>query len=144
MASHVNPISRVIRSSNIKMIFLAALLMPTAALADPCTAPLPQPGTSFSGRVRYVGDGDSICVGSSSAASTWIEVRVADFYAPELHTAGGPKAKEAMERIAMGRTVQCTAGKRSYDRVVAQCTLNGTSIGELMRREGVTEGGRGR
>jgi len=113
-------------------------------LADPCTAPLPPLGTSFSGTVRYVGDGDSICVGDSGVASTWIEVRVADFYAPELHSSGGPKAKAVMERIAMGRFVQCTAGKRSYDRVVAQCSLNGTSIGELMRREGVTEGGRGR
>ena len=116
----------------------------TAAFADPCTAPLPPPGTSFSGTVRYVGDGDSICVGNSGNASTWIEVRVADFYAPELHSSGGPQAKAAMERIAMGRSLQCTAGKRSYDRVVAQCTLNGTSIGELMRREGVPEGGRGR
>lgn len=127
-----------------KRLLFAALLMPTAALADPCTAPLPPPGTSFSGTVRYVGDGDSICVGSSSAASTWIEVRVADFYAPELHTAAGPKAKAAMERVAMGRTVQCVAGKRSYDRVVAECSLNGTSLGYLMRGQGVTEGGRGR
>lgn len=127
-----------------RLLLTLPVLVPTAALADPCTAPLPQPGTSFSGTVRYVGDGDSICVGSSSAASTWIEVRVADFYAPELHTADGPKAKAAMERVALGRNVQCTAGKRSYDRVVAQCSLNGTSIGELMRREGVIEGGRGR
>src|SRR5690349_8507845 len=112
-------------------------MVPTAALADPCTAPLPAPGTTFSGTVRYVGDGDSICVGNGGGGSSWIEVRVADFYAPELHTAAGPKAQAAMERIAMGRTVQCIAGRRSYDRVVAQCTLNGTSIGELMRREGV-------
>jgi micrococcal nuclease len=126
------------------MLLALALLVPTAAFADPCTAPLPLPGTSFAGSVRYVGDGDSICVGDSGNASSWIEVRVADFYAPELHSASGPQAKAAMERIAMGRTVQCIAGKRSYDRVVAQCTLNGTSIGELMRREGVAEGGRGR
>lgn len=118
--------------------------VPTAALADPCTAPLPSPGTSFSGTVRYVGDGDSICVGSSGNPTTWIEVRVADFYAPELHSSGGPQAKAAMERVALGRNVQCVAGRRSYDRVVAQCSLNGDSIGDLMRREGVTEGGRGR
>jgi micrococcal nuclease len=127
-----------------RLLIILALIVPTAALADPCTAPLPPPGTSFSGIVRYVGDGDSICVSNSGNASTWIEVRVADFYAPELHSSGGPQAKAAMERIAMGRSLQCTAGKRSYDRVVAQCTLNGTSIGELMRREGVAEGGRGR
>ena len=119
------------------------LAVPIAAWADPCTAPLPPPGTSFSGTVRYVGDGDSICVGNGSSGSTWVEVRVADFYAPELQSAGGPQAKAAMKRIAMGRNVQCTAGRRSYDRVVAQCTLNGFSIGDLMRREGVTEGGRG-
>lgn len=120
-----------------------ALLAPTAAFADPCTAPLPAPGTSFTGSVRYVGDGDSICVGGTRAASTWIEVRVSDFFAPELHTKAGPKAKAAMKRIAMGKTVQCIAGRRSYDRVVARCTLNGTSIGDLMRRERVPEGGRG-
>jgi micrococcal nuclease len=126
-------------------IFLgAACAIPTAALADPCEGPLPSSGAVFSGIVRYVGDGDSICVGASGNASTWIEVRVADFYAPELHSTGGPQAKAAMERIAMGRNAQCVAGRRSYDRVVAQCTLNGTSIGDLMRREGVAEGGRGR
>jgi hypothetical protein len=47
----------------------------------------------FFRQVRYVGDGDSVCVGTSADASTWIEVRVADFYAPELHTPDGPKAK---------------------------------------------------
>ena len=121
-----------------------ALALPGAALADPCIAPLPKPGTSFTGTVRYVGDGDSICVGNGGSGSAWVEVRVADFYAPELNSSGGAQAKAAMGRVALGRTVECTAGKRSYDRVVARCTLNGTSIGDLMRREGVTEGGRGR
>jgi endonuclease YncB( thermonuclease family) len=116
----------------------------TAAQADPCTASLPSPGTNFSGQVRYVGDGDSLCIGPSSDSGTWIEVRIADFYAPELHTPDGPKAKVTLERIAMGRSASCTAGKRSYDRVVAQCTIGGASIGELMRRAGVPEGGRGR
>jgi endonuclease YncB( thermonuclease family) len=75
-----------------RWMLLTALLVPASALADPCTAPLPPPGTSFSGTVRYVGDGDSICVGNGASGSTWIEVRVADFYAPELHAAGGPQA----------------------------------------------------
>lgn len=62
--------------------FGAALLLPTAALAAPCEGPLPSSGTSFGGTVRYVGDGDSICVGNSSNPAEWIEIRVADFYAP--------------------------------------------------------------
>lgn len=114
------------------------------AAADPCTASLPPLGASFAGQVRYIGDGDSLCVGPSSDPATWIEVRVADFYAPELHSPDGAKAKAALERIALGRAASCIAGRRSYDRVVAQCTIGGESIGELMRRAGVAEGGRGR
>lgn len=121
-----------------------AFVLPSAAFADPCIAPLPSPGASFSGQVRYVGDGDSLCVGQSSDPNTWIEVRVADFYAPELHTSDGPKAKAALERVALGRVAQCVAGRRSYDRVVARCTVSGSSVGDLMRREGIQEGGQGR
>jgi endonuclease YncB( thermonuclease family) len=114
-----------------------------SALADPCTAPLPSRGTDFSGQVRYVGDGDSLCVGQSSEPNTWIEVRVADFYAPELHSPGGPQAKAALQRIAMGQVAQCKAGHRSYDRIVARCIINGESIGGSLRRAGIQEGGRG-
>lgn len=120
------------------------LVFPSAAIADPCTAPLPSPGTSFSGQVRYVGDGDSLCVGPSGDPATWIEVRVSNFYAPELHSPEGAKAKSTLERIAMGQTAHCLAGRRSYDRAVAQCTISGSSIGDLMRGAGVVEGGRGR
>jgi endonuclease YncB( thermonuclease family) len=114
------------------------------ALADPCGGPLPPRGAVFSGQVRYVGDGDSLCVGTTGDPNTWIEVRLADFYAPELHEPGGLMAKTELSRIALGRTLQCEAGKRSYDRVVAQCVLSGSRVGDLMRRAGVLEGGRGR
>lgn len=120
------------------------MLTPAMAHADPCVAPLPSPGASFSGPVRYVGDGDSLCVGPSANPAGWIEVRLADFYAPELHAAGGAQAKATLEALTRGRSLACRAGRRSYDRVVARCTLDGTSIGDLMRRRGVAEGGRGR
>jgi endonuclease YncB( thermonuclease family) len=123
------------------LLALALVVLPAAALADPCEAPLPPAGAAFSGPVRYVGDGDSLCVDSPAGL---IEVRVADFYAAELHAPGGPEAKAALSRIAMGRQVQCVAGRRSYDRVVARCTLNGLSLGDLMRRAGIKEGGNGR
>ena len=109
------------------------------ALADPCTAPLPKEGARFSGVVRYVGDGDGLCVGASSDPSTWIEVRLADFYAPELHDPGGAEAKAALARLAQNRTAQCVAGRRSYDRVVAHCYVGGRSLGDLLRRAGVRE-----
>jgi micrococcal nuclease len=130
----------------------AGVVMHSAALADPCEAiprdgPMPsylRPGAPFSGPVPYVGDGDSLCVAVGSDASEWVEVRLADFYAPELQEPGGEAAKAALSRIALGRTVSCVAGNRTWDRVAARCTLQGVSLGDRMRAAGVAEGGRGR
>lgn len=116
--------------------------------ADPCEAPLPsQPGVRFSGVVRYVGDGDGLCVGKTADPEEWIEVRLADFNAAELHQPGGTAAKTALERIALHHEVICTTeGGRSgrvisYDRVIARCQIGTDSIGDLLRHAGVTEGG---
>ena len=85
---------------------LAATLLaaPAVALADPCEGALPAPGARFDGPVRYVGDGDSLCVGRSSDPSTWIEVRVSDFYAPELNSPGGRAAKTMLEDVVWRQT----------------------------------------
>ena len=69
---------------------------------------------------------------------------LADFYAPELHEPGGAAAKAALERLVRGQSLSCTAGKRSYDRVVAVCTLGGVALGDRLRSAGIREGGRGR
>src|SRR3546814_1877726 len=90
---------------------LAALTTATAAKADPCKAipdhgPMPSylhRGAHFSGPVIYVGDGDSLCVAVGQGPANWVEIRLADFYAPELHSPTGPAAKAALERLAMGR-----------------------------------------
>jgi micrococcal nuclease len=132
------------------LLFLALSAAP--ALADPCRAipdrgPLPShlgKGRTFSGPVAYVGDGDSLCVALGAGPAQWVEVRLADFYAPELSSDGGREAKRALETIAKGRRATCTAQKRSYDRVVAACKIGGVSIGDLMRAQGIGEGGNGR
>lgn len=120
----------------------------TAARADPCEGRLPSsPGQKFEGVVRYVGDGDSLCVGQSPDSRTWIEVRLADFDAPELHSAQGPQAKSLLEQVAFGRSARCEArrgrGGRviSHDRVIAVCRVNGRSIGDLLRDRHAPEGG---
>lgn len=135
-------------------LIAAAALFATPALADPCKripdrGPMPPefaPGRAFAGPVVYVGDGDSLCVETipGRGGDGWVEVRLADFYAPELNAAGGRAARQALADIAMRERVSCVAGRRSYDRVVARCTLNGVSLGDLMRGRGVREGGRGR
>lgn len=131
---------------------LCILLLTTShANADPCHAvpdkgPTPaglKRGAVFSGEVTYVGDGDSLCVALGPRRDQWVEVRLADFYAPELRSREGPAAKAALERLAKGKRATCRAGKRSYDRIVAHCTIEGRAIAEMMRRAGVSEGGRG-
>jgi micrococcal nuclease len=77
-------------------------------------------------------------------AGRHIEVRLADFYAPELREPGGEEAKAALSKIALRQQVTCVAGKKSWDRTIAVCRLGSQSIGDLMRAVGVPEGGRGR
>ncbi len=131
---------------HLRILLLPVLLAgwATPALADPCEGKLPAPGTRFSGVVRYVGDGDSLCVGPARQPERWIEIRLADFSAPELNEPGGRDARRALEELTRGRTLLCRAGKRSYDRVIAHCTLGGVALGDRLRAAGVAEGGRGR
>ena len=130
--------------------FGAAIMLLTAspARADPCEGRLPsRPGQQFGGTVRYVGDGDGFCVGNSADPNTWIEVRLADFDAPELHSPDGRRSKALLEQVAFGQTVSCEARRgRSgrvivYDRVVAMCRVRGRSIGDLLRSLHAPEGG---
>ncbi len=123
-----------------RTLLLAALLTGTA-WGDPCEAELPKKGAVFAGFVEYVGDGDSLCVTSSRGL---IEIRLKNFWAPELHDEGGPEAKARLERIAMGKQLVCVADKRSFDRVVAECQLDGVSLAKRLRDDGAVEGGRGR
>lgn len=134
------------------LLGLGFALLAGTAKADPCKAipdhgPLPAylaSGSQFSGPVTYVGDGDSLCVALGPSPSQWVEVRLADFYAPELHEPGGEAAKAALRRLTLHQWVSCFAGRRSYDRVVSRCTLNGRDLGDAMRSSGTREGGRGR
>lgn len=134
------------------VILLTALAWGGTAAADPCTAipangPMPSylaPGSRFSGPVTYIGDGDSLCVAVGGDQSSWVEVRLSDFYAPELTAPGGAEARAALESVALWKRASCTAGKRTYDRVAAQCSIDGRSIASSLRAAGVKEGGNGR
>jgi endonuclease YncB( thermonuclease family) len=140
------------RRSQLLTLAVAVFSLAAAAHADPCNAipdrgPMPaylHRGASFSGPVTYVGDGDSLCVAVGRGPANWVEVRLADFYAPELHEPKGPAAKAALEKIAKGKAAVCVADHRSYDRMVARCEVRGIDIGDALRAAGAVEGGRGR
>lgn len=112
-------------------------------LADPCEGALPAKQARLSGVVRYVGDGDGLCIGPEGRPDRWIEVRLSDFFAPELHESVGLEAKRRLERLVMNRSIACLASRRSYDRVIATCKMNGRPLGALLRAAGATEEGRG-
>lgn len=117
-------------------------LAATPALADPCEGKLPSRGASFAGVVRYVGDGDGLCIGPAGRPDQWTEVRLGDFDAPELHEPGGRQARALLVGTVLGRPLSCRAGRRTYDRVVAFCVLAGRPLGDVLRARGGVEGGR--
>ena len=130
-------------------VALALIAFPAVAKADPCEGRLPsRSGETFSGLVRYIGDGDSLCLGPSTDPATWIEVRLSDFDAPELNQPGGREARDRLSRLVQGRVLTCVAvrGRNGrvivWDRVIASCRQNGRAVGDLLRSAGGQEGGR--
>jgi endonuclease YncB( thermonuclease family) len=127
---------------------IISLASPLVARADPCEGRLPsRHGETFSGTVRYVGDGDSLCVGRTSNPNEWIEVRLADFDAPELREREGRRSRDILTSLSRGRLVECTAtrGRRgrvvSHDRVIATCRIGGRRLGDLLRAQRAPQGG---
>ena len=120
-------------------------LLASTAKADPCEAPLPsRPGQTFSGRVDYIGDGDSLCV---RTAKGLVEVRLGDFDAPELHSPQGAASKRHLDNAARGRVAVCTVTRGrsgrtiSHDRVIAVCRIGGRRLADVLRANGAPEGG---
>ena len=96
------------------LILAGLLLAPAVAHADPCEGRLPsRSGETFSGLVRYIGDGDSLCLGPSTNSATWIEVRLSDFDAPELNSPTGRANRERLSRLVNGRVLDCVAVRGS-------------------------------
>ncbi len=115
------------------LLALAAVVAGFPAQADPCKAipdkgPAPawiKPGARFAGVVRYIVDGDGLCVGKTADPATWVEVRLADFDAPELNTPEGRQAKAALSGAVMGKGALCGSW----------------SLAARLRAVGVKEGG---
>jgi micrococcal nuclease len=111
------------------------------ANSNPCPGALPRPGVTFGGVVHAVLEGDTICVSEKPYFKNWVKIRLGDFNAPELDRPGGEAARAALEQIAKGQRVVCVSGGRSFDRVVARCTIVKKGLGSFLREAGVEQGG---
>lgn len=124
---------------------IGLLLIASPAVADPCNAPLPtREGQTFSGKVGYVVDGDGLCLVTRGGL---LEVRLADFNAPELNGPLGRAAKDHLASITRDQWLVCTVTRGrngrtvSFDRVIAVCRVGGRTLAALLRERGAPEGG---
>jgi endonuclease YncB( thermonuclease family) len=98
----------------------------------------------FSGRVKTVIDGDDIELCDGSGACT--RIRLCGIDAPERTCPGYGAAREGLRAVAEGKQARCIQvgsgtpcdGKSkptSYNRIVAQCFVDGTDVaGSLVER----------
>jgi micrococcal nuclease len=101
-----------------------------ALIAAPTLAAAPCPRGTLTGQVTLVRDGDTIVVGS-------MPIRLNGLAAPEGDEPRGEAARRAMVELVDGRVLRCElTGRRTYDRCVGVCYVNGTDVEAIMVRKG--------
>jgi len=97
------------------VVTLSLLAAPAIALAD-------EPAI-LTGTVTHVRDGDTIEVGK-------VPIRLNGVSAPELKEPLGKASKKFMRDLVLGKPIRCELnGKKTYDRLVGTCYLDGEDIG---------------
>lgn len=98
------------------------------------------PGT-FSGKVRYVSDGDTFFIGDHKVRLWGVDAP--EMKQPFLHRVSGQSvpagrhAQQALRRIVKGRTVTCQIKHRDdFGRIVAQCFVGTEDIGRILVQQG--------
>lgn len=127
------------RSPSTRAVIVAGLLMAAAIGLLPGVMDLPAqdlPATpdiaaDLEGTVTHVRDGDTIEIGGTA-------VRLSGLHAPEMDEAGGREARAFMVELVKGKRVQCRLeGRRSYDRAIGTCALDGDDIAGLLVAAGL-------
>lgn len=63
-------------------------------------------------------------------------IRLWGIQAPERYEPEGPASTRALSALITGKTLTCEPKGRSYDRIVARCTLSGEDVAGAMVRQG--------
>jgi len=87
--------------------------------------------TFLEGTVTKIRDGDTIEVGR-------IPIRLNGVSAPELNEPFGKQSKQFMINLVDGKRVRCELdGKKTHDRFVGICYLEGLDVGSLVIKAGL-------
>ncbi|MEO0642815.1 MAG: hypothetical protein AAFY47_05265 [Pseudomonadota bacterium] len=102
---------------------------PLAKVRDCADGPfVPSPALVWTAHATAIIDGDSFCMGA-------VEIRTQRWNAPEWNEPGGERvAADLAALLAAYGPLTCEAKARSYDRVIARCSLSdGTELRSAMR-----------
>ncbi len=112
-----------------KGILIASLIFTSTANAQ-----------SITGAVTHIRDGDTFVIGNQP-------IRLCGIDAPESKTRAGKEATTFITKALKGKAVSCTpvgegtvcdgrSRRTNHDRIVAQCTVQGRDIAEMLVRSG--------
>jgi micrococcal nuclease len=104
------------------IVALSGVLITPVVAAEP---------TILTGTVTHVRDGDTIEVGK-------VPIRLNGVSAPELKEPLGKASKKFMRDLVLGKPVRCELnGKKTYDRLVGTCFIEGKDIGVAVIKAGL-------
>ncbi|WP_174292550.1 thermonuclease family protein [Sphingomonas bacterium] len=127
-----------------RLILILALAASGAAALAPSKAAAgsgrPYDGQPFSCPVIRVHDGDTFTCASG------VRIRLQAIDAPEIGqcrghggrcvSGDGYASRDALRRLALGRTALCRPSGRSYDRIVALCSVGAVDLSCAQMRSG--------
>ena len=110
-------------------LLIASLLIADTAIASPITGP-----------ISKIRDGDTFLIGNQP-------IRICGIDAPESGTSAGARSTKYLREITSGKSLRCIpvgegtvcdgrSKRTSYDRIVAQCFIQGRDIAEMLVRSG--------
>ncbi|MFO1294340.1 MAG: thermonuclease family protein [Rubrivivax sp.] len=122
------------KSALLRLVVLAVGVAVGLAVAGAAGSATAAPAV-LSGVVTKVLDGDTLVVQPAGRAP--LEVRLRDIDAPESCQAWGAEARQALEEMALGKTVELrTHARDAYGRVVGSVSVEGEDLGRRMVVEG--------
>ena len=136
-ASEGSPMSKLQRGSRgfLRLVIVLAVLIVVTATTH---------AAEFSGSVDKIADGDTFWVCDASACH---KIRLCGTDAPERGEPGYRESGEALRRLVEGKVVRCIqvgngtpcdgrSKPTNYDRIVAQCFLDGADIAVPLVEQG--------